>query len=208
MELPIALQALQFAISGLIGLSLGVVYDCLRVIRHHRRSLTIALDALFLALFLLTLLLMCYYVGGGIFRFFMLGGVFLGISLWFSAGSGWFVPLLDCLFCLFWRAISALFRPIHTFFENGKIFLKKGFSFVERTGIIDSVLHPKFRRRLLGRRGECIDAQEIATDCKIDYLDRGRILYRYPTISAGSDYGEKGRKRVALGKAHNHRAGK
>ena len=68
MELPIALQALQFAISGAAGLGLGLIYDLLRALRRRNRRLAVPLDLLFclVALLLVLLLALCtaYLVDG------------------------------------------------------------------------------------------------------------------------------------------------
>lgn len=84
---PIALQALQFAISGAAGLGLGLIYDLLRALRRRNRRLAILLDLLFCAMALLLFLLLALYPGHGILRLFMLGGIGLGIILWFLTAS-------------------------------------------------------------------------------------------------------------------------
>lgn len=112
MELPIALQALQFAISGAAGLGLGLIYDLLRALRRRNRRLAILLDLLFCAMALLLFLLLALYPGHGILRLFMLGGIGLGMILWFLTASRPFLAILDKLLTLLSRVIRLLLAPL------------------------------------------------------------------------------------------------
>lgn len=91
MELPIALQALQFAISGAAGLGLGLIYDLLRALRRRNRRLAILLDLLFCAMALLLFLLLALYPGHGILRLFMLAALALELFCGFSPPAGRFL---------------------------------------------------------------------------------------------------------------------
>ena len=70
MELPLRLQAAQFAAALLFGLLCGVVYDLLRAPRRRIPALTVPADLLYALFLLLGLLALALYVGGGRLRLF------------------------------------------------------------------------------------------------------------------------------------------
>ena len=63
MELPLRLQAAQFAAALLFGLLCGVVYDLLRAPRRRIPALTVPADLLYALFLLLGLLALALYVG-------------------------------------------------------------------------------------------------------------------------------------------------
>ncbi len=137
MELPIALQALQFAISGAAGLGLGLIYDLLRALRRKNRRLAIPLDLLFCAMALLLFLLLALYPGRGILRLFMLGGTGLGIILWFLTASRPFLAILDKFLTLLSRTIRLLLAPlVKTCKFHEKIYKKALSFFSSKKGVI------------------------------------------------------------------------
>ena len=48
MELPVARQAAEFALSGLLGVALGLWYDLLRALRRRWPWLTVLADGLYI----------------------------------------------------------------------------------------------------------------------------------------------------------------
>jgi len=83
MELPVTLQAVQFAEAFALGLGLGLLYDLFRAVRRVHPHTTRLLDALFCLLLLFSLLLFALYPGRGEFRLFFYLGIGLGSVLYF-----------------------------------------------------------------------------------------------------------------------------
>lgn len=139
MELPVTAQAVQFGLSALLGVGLGLVYDLLRALRRHIRKLTALLDAVFCLTVLCALLLLALYVGHGQLRVFMIPGVALGATAYFLTLSPLAVRLFEGfwrLLTLPWRLLFRLGRKIFGFFQKiakkGVAFAKKSFNIEER----------------------------------------------------------------------------
>ena len=81
MELPLRLQAAQFAAALLFGLLCGVVYDLLRAPRRRIPALTVPADLLYALFLLLGLLALALYVGGGRLRLFFYPAIALGAAV-------------------------------------------------------------------------------------------------------------------------------
>ena len=124
MELPIALQTVQFLLSALLGAGLGLWYDLLRSVRR-RWGLTALLDSLFGLTVAVALLLFALTAGRGEFRLFFFGGIFCGAALYFLTVSPYILALWDG----FWRIllISSAFlqKILKNFFTNIFSFPKK-----------------------------------------------------------------------------------
>ena len=91
MELPVTLQAAEFAASVLLGLALSVLYDALRALRRLRPRLTLPLDVLFALTVAAALLLFALYPGRGLFRLFAFAGLLLGALGYFLTLSPFFL---------------------------------------------------------------------------------------------------------------------
>ncbi|MBS6367113.1 MAG: hypothetical protein KH420_07180 [Clostridiales bacterium] len=207
MELPIALQALQFAISGAAGLGLGLIYDLLRALRRRNRRLAVPLDLLFCLVALLLVLLLALYPGQGVVRLFMLGGMALGILLWFLTASWPFLSILDKLLTLLGRTLGLLLAPLVKTCKFMKKFLKKLFLFVEKRSNISSVVYPLLRRSKGQTGGTRNAVSQVISDTQIHHSDCGGVLYRYPGLSAVSDFGEEGGSRGSDSGHRRNRAG-
>ena len=79
MELPVARQAAEFALSGLLGVALGLWYDLLRALRRRWPWLTVLADGLYCLTVLAALLAFALYVGHGMLRLYALLGAGLGL---------------------------------------------------------------------------------------------------------------------------------
>ena len=98
MELPVLLQAEQFAQALLLGGLLGLVYDLLRAPRRFLPKLGTMLDALFLLLLFLSLLGFALYAGQGQFRLFFFPGILLGLN--WTISIAYFAEVGQGNFCL------------------------------------------------------------------------------------------------------------
>lgn len=139
MELPVTAQAVQFGLSALLGVGLGLVYDLLRALRRHAKKLTALLDAVFCLTVLCALLLLALYVGHGQLRVFMIPGVALGATAYFLTLSRLAVKLFEGfwrLLVLPWRLLFRLGKKIFGFFQKiakkGVAFAKKSFNIKEK----------------------------------------------------------------------------
>ena len=72
MELPVARQAAEFALSGLLGVALGLWYDLLRALRRRWPWLTVLADGLYCLTVLTALLAFALDVGHGMLRLYAL----------------------------------------------------------------------------------------------------------------------------------------
>jgi hypothetical protein len=208
MELPVALQALQFAVSGGVGLGLGLFYDLLRAFRRRCRGIGAVLDLFFALILAAALLLMALYAGQGVFRLFMLLGTALGAAFWFLTISPFFRSALDRLFAILDQILRFLLSPLVKTCKIVKIFLKKGFLFVEKRSIISFVVHSISSHCKLLQGGSRNAVSQIVADAQIDHSDCGGVLYRYPGLSSVSDYRERERSRGFDTGHQFHRAGK
>ena len=105
MELPVTLQAAEFAASMLLGLALGVFYDALRALRRLRARLTLPLDVLFALTLAAALLLFALYPGRGLFRLFAFAALALGAGLYFLTLSPILLRAYAYLFHLLGNAV-------------------------------------------------------------------------------------------------------
>ncbi len=117
MELPVSLQAWQFALSFVLGFVLAAVYDLFRALRRGWRLLTRPLDALYCLILLAALLLFALYPGRGDFRVFFYPGILLGALLWFLT--------LSPLFLAAGRAGTLAFQNLGLLRRPAAIFLQK-----------------------------------------------------------------------------------
>ena len=120
MELPVTLQAAEFAASMLLGLALGVFYDALRALRRLRARLTLPLDVLFALTLAAALLLFALYPGRGLFRLFAFAALALGAGLYFLTLSAH-----TRIFSTFWESFCVSSPPLCDFFcDLGRKFSK------------------------------------------------------------------------------------
>ena len=204
MELPIALQALQFLQGAGLGLAAGLCYDLFRALRRLRRSLTPVLDLLFCLLLFLALLLMILYGGRGELHLFMLLAVGLGMLFWFLTFSRPILYLLDRLLHLLARGLRCLSAPIFKLCKNGKNILKKLFLFVEKQSIIKDT-YPFLRFAHHHKEGRHHDSSKIITDTEADSSGGRCVCYRYPGEPAVSNSGQKSAGRRSHGVHQRHR---
>ena len=130
MELPVSLQAWQFALSFVLGFVLAAVYDLFRALRRGWRLLTRPLDALYCLILLAALLLFALYPGRGDFRVFFYPGILLGALLWFLTLSPLFLRLLAALGRLLSRIWGFCVAPLRYFCKK----IKKCANYLFSTG--------------------------------------------------------------------------
>ena len=118
MEIYIGQQLADLGCAMLLGIVCGTVYDLLRPIRLQRKNsktLTHAVDALYILLVLLDVFLFALRIGNGDFRLFMLFGFIGGIVLYYLLLSKLLRPLWDFwtetvtgFFALLWRPFALM----------------------------------------------------------------------------------------------------
>ena len=111
MELPLRLQAAQFAAALLFGLLCGVVYDLLRAPRRRIPALTVPADLLYALFLLLGLLALALYVGGGRLRLFFYPAIALGAALYFRVLSPFVLRALNAALGAVGRVLRLLLWP-------------------------------------------------------------------------------------------------
>ena len=97
MAQSVALQSLQFALCGALGICLAIFYDVLRAMRREWHIPAWMMDVLFSLGCLVSMLLFALYPGRGEFRLFMFLGVILGSIFYFLTLSGPVLRLLSFL---------------------------------------------------------------------------------------------------------------
>ena len=125
MELPLRLQAAQFAAALLFGLLCGVVYDLLRAPRRRIPALTVPADLLYALFLLLGLLALALYVGGGRLRLFFYPAIALGAALYFRILSPFVLRALNAVLGAVGRVLRLLLWPGQKFLKILRIFFKK-----------------------------------------------------------------------------------
>lgn len=119
MTVDVSRQALEFAVSGGLGLVLGVLYDLGRALRREHRALTIPADLGFGLLFFLSVWILSLYTYG--LRLYTCLGIFLGAAVYFLTLS----PPLLRLFRRCFQGMGQLLRKIFRFMKKSGIFLRK-----------------------------------------------------------------------------------
>ena len=128
MELPVRLQGNQALQAILLGLALGLAYDLLRGPRWLHRRLTGLWDLLWGVGFFCALWWFTLVPGEGLFRGFHGVGIFLGMSLWLSVGSQWFLRLWMGVLRRLEQGIAMILRPIWKILKKILEIAKKLFS--------------------------------------------------------------------------------
>lgn len=108
MELPIALQLMQAAVSSGVGVGLGIVYDLLRALRWEWPRGKHPADGLFWCVTVTALYLLGMSAGRGQLRIFMVCCAGLG-------GTGYFLLLSPVLFPQFRRGTGFLGKILRRF---------------------------------------------------------------------------------------------
>ena len=95
MALSISQQLAALGSAALLGLAVGVLYDCFRILRCRLPIPLLAglLDLLFWLLVTAALFLHALFTEGGVVRFYMVAAVFGGAVLYFQVFSTWFLAL-------------------------------------------------------------------------------------------------------------------
>lgn len=124
MELPLRLQAAQFAAALLFGLLCGVVYDLLRAPRRRIPALTVPADLLYALFLLLGLLALALYVGGGRLRLFFYPAIALGAALYFRVLSPFVLRALNAALGAVGRVLRLLLWPGQKFLKILRVFSK------------------------------------------------------------------------------------
>ncbi len=115
MDTVISQQTLVFLQAAALGLCLGFVYDCLRVLRRTarlRRVGTAVCDGVFCVVCLLAVALFLLLFGHGQLRGYIPLGAVLGVALYLCGLSDWVRALLRPLFGLVGRAARGLGRAM------------------------------------------------------------------------------------------------
>jgi hypothetical protein len=208
MELPVSLQAAQFALAAALGAGLAALYGFLRACSRLHPRLTGLTDAAFsLAAFYS---LVCFTLGParGLFRLFLLPALALGAALWFLTASG---PA-GRLFSGFWRAAGGLVRlvllPGSLFLKFFRKILKKFFASREKwVTIFDKIRRASgpHKREGSGKRNE---VRQVVTAGQAGCADPGGVRSRHARLSALSDQREKCPGRHAHDQHRGRRAGK
>ena len=142
MEIYIGQQLADLGCAMLLGIVCGTVYDLLRPIRLQRKNsktLTHAVDVLYILLVLLDVFLFALRIGNGDFRLFMLFGFIGGIVLYYLLLSKLLRPLWN-----FWaeavaRFFALLWKPFALMGDLAKKvggILKKYFHFLRKYATI------------------------------------------------------------------------
>ena len=118
------MQTVQFLLSALLGVGLGLWYDLLRSLRR-RLGLTALSDAVFGLTVAVSLLLFALTVGRGQFRQFFFGGIFCGAVLYFLTVSPYILSFLADFWGLLHRPLVFLQKMLKKIFTNIFSFPKK-----------------------------------------------------------------------------------
>ena len=144
MENYVSAQLISFLRAALLGLSAAVIYDVLRAVRlrsGRSKILTHMLDAVYVLLALLVVVLFTLQQGEGELRLYMVLAMMLGFSIYFLALSSVFLPLWS-----FWAEVLAallgiLYKPAAMLLRIGKkfqIYIKKLFYFWRKCATINN----------------------------------------------------------------------
>ena len=114
MEVGIWDQGMQFVLTAVFGLSMGLVYDILWSLRQEIPWLAHLLDLLTGLLLLLCNVILLLHVGDGEYRLFFPVGLTVGFVLWRVTGGRYRRAFNKVI----WRPIFFLPRKILVFFEK------------------------------------------------------------------------------------------
>ena len=193
MQLPLALQTVQFLLSALLGVSMSLLYDVFRAIRGRVKAACL-LDGLFGLVLVLGMLLFALYPGRGEFRIFMYIGMLFGVVFYFLTLSPFVMRFLSLLA----RAVSKLLhligrvlkkalgfvgRPVLVLGKKIKKTLKSLFSYCSKWVRIVFVQKRKHRNPA-ATGGASHEIQTVFISHQDDHLDSCRIRYDYPGVSA------------------------
>jgi spore cortex biosynthesis protein YabQ len=203
MQLPVPLQTLQFLLSAVMGIALGVHYDILRVLRGSRKWLTQLLDLWFCLTTLLLLLLFALYAGQGQFRLFFFLGTGIGAMLWFLTLSRPFRFVLGKFFHFLLLPARLLWQGTKKILKKITKMLKNLFSYAEKWSMIRKDKKQSVQNKQKQKGGRRNAVSEVIAVREAGRSGYGRLRDRDPGVPAGTDPGSTGRQRKK-GKADQH----
>ncbi len=126
MEIFPLFQARLMLLCCLLGVTSGLFFDFFRAItdvigiKFNRLSHTVTLISDFLIVMLmgLSLIVLCFYYNKGIFRFFCLFGLAVGLVFYFFVFSNVVFKLYGWIFKVIFSIFSIILRPIFKFIDK------------------------------------------------------------------------------------------
>lgn len=202
MELPLRLQAAQFAAALLFGLLCGVVYDLLRAPRCRIPALTVPADLLYALFLLLGLLALALYVGGGRLRLFFYPAIALGAALYFRVLSPFVLRALNAALGAVGRVLRLLLWPGQKFLKISRIFFKKFFASVKKWFTIFDKMKSRRNARIPERSSAKHEIRQVIAAGEAGHSDRGGLRRGNAGVAPQSDRGQKRRGRRAHKQHH------
>lgn len=202
MELPLRLQAAQFAAALLFGLLCGVVYDLLRAPRRRIPALTVPADLLYALFLLLGLLALALYVGGGRLRLFFYPAIALGAALYFRILSPFVLRALNAALGAVGRVLRLLLWPGQKFLKILRVFFKKFFASVKKWFTIFDKMKSRRNARIPERSSAKHEIRQVIAAGEAGHSDRGGLRRGNAGVAPQSDRGQKRRGRRAHKQHH------